>query len=654
MLKNLSELSLERIKIDDKFWKHRLNINRTVTLNHQYRQLEKTGRIKNFRRVVEGKKGNYSGIYFNDSDIYKWLEAASYTLINHYDPELENRINELVKLVAAAQQEDGYLNTYFTLVEPEKKWTNLGMMHELYCAGHLFQAAAAHYKTTGKKDLLNTARKFAFHIDDVFRVSKKNGIPGHEEIEVGLMGLFKITEEKRFLKLAQYFIDNRGRKDSCFRQELSNLNNRAGMGFENSVENYGTMNVKKFYKELFLDEEGNYSGEYAQDHLPVREQEKVVGHAVRAMYLYSGMTDIAIETGEDKLIKAVMKLWNNMTKKRMYITGGIGSSHQNEGFTEDYHLPNKDAYSETCAAVGSIMWNQRMLKMTADSRFADIMERTLYNAFLSGAALTGDEFFYINPLSSNGDHHRKGWFNVSCCPPNFARLMSSLEKYIYLKTNNEIYINLYISGTTSFKLNNELEVNLSQETDYPWDGEIKINVSPDNASEFFINLRIPDWCRETVLKVNGNLIKTNSISDENGYIRIKRCWSNGDEISLKLAMPVELVKSHPSVSNNFGKVALQRGPVVYCLEDVDNPVPPSQITLFEDGEIEANYKSSLLNGTVVIEGDAKIPDNTKWQNKLYQWKKKDTSRIAKFRAIPYHLWDHRQAGEMRVWVNYEK
>lgn len=650
-IKGLKELPLKNVEIKDKFWNNRLYTNRKTTLNHQYMQLINTGRIDNFKKAARGVEGNYSGVYFNDSDVYKWLEAASYNLIINYNDKLKTKIEEVVQLIVAAQKEDGYLNTYFILVEPEKRWTNLGMMHELYCAGHLFQAAVAHYKATDSKVLLKAACRFADHIDKEFRLKKRKGIPGHEEIELALVELFRVTGRKRYLELAQFFIDNRGQEDSCFKKELNNLKNIAGIEFQEEVENYGSLDVEKYYKKLFLDKRGNYTGKYAQDHLPVRKQQEVVGHAVRAMYLYSGMTDIAIETGENELIETLMRLWENMTKKRMYITGGIGSSHKNEGFTEDYHLPNKTAYAETCAAVGNIMWNHRMLKLTGDSRFADIVERTLYNGFLAGVSLTGDKFFYVNPLTSDGNHHRKGWFNVSCCPPNIARLLSSLGKYIYLKDENGVFINLYIEGKARLKFAQKQEFVLRQETNYPWDNQIKVKVSLNKPARFKINLRIPGWCQKADIKINGDIVNNNNAIKRNGYICLKRKWSDGDEIELILEMPVELIKSHPAVTNNYGKIAIQRGPVIYCLEEIDNCISPEIIFVSKEFKPEIEYDPDFLNGAIIIKGDAKIPVDTVWQNNLYLREEESQMQNVKFKAIPYHLWDHRHPGAMRVWLN---
>ncbi|AGB41683.1 hypothetical protein Halha_1747 [Halobacteroides halobius DSM 5150] len=645
----IQDLSITEVEINDEFWNHRLQVNREVTLKHQYERLESSGRLDNFFKAAGKKGGDYKGMFFNDSDVYKWLEAASYVLANYSDKKLRNRIDKVISIIDDAQEENGYLNTYFTLEEPDKKWTNFGMMHELYCAGHLFQAAVAHYQATNQESLLDIACEFADHIYEVFIRNKKKGIPGHEEIELALIELYQVTKSKKYLELAQYFIDNRGQVNSPFKQELNNLESIAGYQFREDIENYGNPSADELYQELYLDENDNYAGEYAQDHLPVREQDKVVGHAVRAMYLYCGMADVAMETKDHELIQALGNLWANMTKKRMYVTGGIGSAHHNEGFTADYDLPNDTAYAETCAAVGSMMWNQRMLKLTGEACFADIIERTLYNGFLSGVSLTGDKFFYVNPLESDGTHHRKGWFKVSCCPPNIARFLASLEKYIYLKNEDCIFINQYISGKGKVSIAEE-EVIIRQDTAYPWDDKVNIKINLKNPSEFTLSLRIPDWCQEASLQINNQSLEIESIINDNGYAQIRRKWRNGDQIRLEFAMPIEKVTAHPLVTQNKDKVALKRGPIIYCLEEMDNLASLDDILLPAEEELEFYYKPDFLEGAGVIKGESEVPDMMGWKNHLYQNVNEVTFRSVEFKAIPYHLWDHRESGKMRVWI----
>ncbi|MGP3778620.1 glycoside hydrolase family 127 protein [Halanaerobium saccharolyticum] len=640
---SLKEISLKDVKIDDEFWNQRLEKNRTVTLEHQYQQLIKTGRLKNFKKAAGMEAGNFYGMFFNDSDVYKWLEAASYTLANIDDSKLSKRVENAIELIAEAQEDDGYLNTYFILEEPDKKWTNLGMMHELYCAGHLFQAAAAHYNSTGKKNLLDVACKFADLIDNKFRLSGHKGVPGHEEIELALVELYRATGNKNYLKLSEYFINNRGKH--YFKKEVENLRDVAGADFEQNIENFDNFEMSRYYQEFFLDENNKYDGSYAQDHLPVREQKEVKGHAVRAMYLYSAVTDIVLETGNHSLLKALDNLWNNMTKKKMYITGGIGSTHDYEGFTENYDLPNKSAYAESCAAVGSIMWNQRLLKVKGDAKFASIIERTLYNGLLSGVALSGDKFFYVNPLSSDGDHHRKGWFHVSCCPPNIARLLASLEKYIYLQKADSVYANLFISSELSTEIKGQ-KIEIKQSSDFPWDNTINYTIKAKNNVNFKLNIRFPDWAEEAEVFVNG---KKEQLQIKNNYLIINREWKNSDQVKVVFEMLVKQIKSHPAVKENRNQVALMRGPLVYCLEEVDNNIDLDNIIIPADSEINVKFEKAL-NGFNYLEGEALIENQAVWEDKLYLEKSEIKYNEFKFKAVPYYLWDHRDPGQMRVWL----
>ncbi|RCW62419.1 glycoside hydrolase family 127 protein [Halanaerobium sp. ST460_2HS_T2] len=640
---SLKEISLKDVKIDDEFWNQRLEKNRTVTLEHQYQQLIKTGRLKNFKKAAGMEAGNFYGMFFNDSDVYKWLEAASYTLANIDDSKLSKRVENAIELIAEAQEDDGYLNTYFILEEPDKKWTNLGMMHELYCAGHLFQAAAAHYNSTGKKNLLDVACKFADLIDNKFRLSGHKGVPGHEEIELALVELYRATGNKNYLKLSEYFINNRGKH--YFKKEVENLRDVAGADFEQNIENFDNFEMSRYYQEFFLDENNKYDGSYAQDHLPVREQKEVKGHAVRAMYLYSAVTDIVLETGNHSLLKALDNLWNNMTKKKMYITGGIGSTHDYEGFTENYDLPNKSAYAESCAAVGSIMWNQRLLKVKGDAKFASIIERTLYNGLLSGVALSGDKFFYVNPLASDGDHHRKGWFHVSCCPPNIARLLASLEKYIYLQKEDGLYANLFISSELDTEIEGQ-KITLKQSSDFPWDNNINYTINAENSVNFNLNVRFPDWAEEAEVFVNG---QNEQVKVKNNYLVINRKWKDSDQIKVVFEMLVKQIKSHPAVKENRNQVALMRGPLVYCLEEVDNNIDLDNIIIPADSEINVKFEKAL-NGFNYLEGEALIENQAVWEDKLYLEKSEVEYNEFKFKAVPYYLWDHRDPGQMRVWL----
>jgi len=628
-IRKLTPVPLTRVTVEDKFWAPRIQVNREQTIPHEYKQCKDTGRIDAF--LLNWKPGMVpKPHYFWDSDVAKWIEAASYSLATQPDSELDTLLDEVIEKIAGAQQEDGYLNTYFIQVEPENRWVNLGMWHELYCAGHLMEAAAAHFESTGKRNFLDVMCRYADYIDSVFGPGKRDGCPGHEEIELALVKLYHATGERRYLKLSQFFLDQRGQKPSFFKREMERL-----------------LPEKSGGNRHFFGEGDNFHSEYCQDHLPVREQSEVVGHAVRAMYLYCGMADVANETGDQGLLEACERLWNNVCRKRMYITGGIGPSGSNEGFTQDYDLPNASAYAETCAAVGLVFWNHRMLQLQGDGRFADLMERALYNGTISGVSLDGKKFFYVNPLESRGNHHRQDWFGCACCPPNIARLIASIGGYTYSQAEKDAYVHLYVQGSGTLQIGSK-QVVLRQETDYPWDGTIRIAVNPDEPTVFGLNLRIPGWSRNAKLTVNGETVDLEAITSL-GYARIEREWKSGDEVELVLPMPVERIEAHPAVRQNIGYVALQRGPVVYCLEQVDNRIPLHRIVLPRDAELKVHFEKKLLGGIPVIKGEALMVDDSDWDNMLYR---PEPSKFKPFEitAIPYYAWDHREPGEMRVWL----
>lgn len=646
---NLKPFDPEAVEIKDGFWQPRRQTNRSVTLNHVFNEMTEHGRLENFQRAAGGNDG-HQGRAASDSDVYKWLEAASYELSQNSDARLERRVSEVISLIQEAQREDGYLNTYFSLVEPGKEWTNLSQMHELYCAGHLIQAAVAHKKITGNNELLTIAQKFTDYIYDSIgpdgRVKK--GVPGHEGIEMALVDLYRVTGDKHYLDLASCFIDRRGTQESPFREEFNNTQSIAG-----------SRKKKKAYKEMLSDSNGGYSGQYLQDHKPVREQDKVVGHAVRGTYLYSGMADLALVTGDCGLIKALKRLWNNMVSKRMYVTGGLGSSHENEGFTRDYDLPNRSAFSETCAAIGNSMWSFRMLKLTGNSKYADTLERALYNAFLAGVSLEGDKFFYLNPLAVRDREHplqelgrrrfsitRKPWFSTPCCPTNVIRFLASLEKYIYLKGEAQLYINLYIGSRLKAKIDNT-EIILTQTTDYPWDGRVDINLELDLSEQFELKLRKPEWSNDFRLLVDGKEV---DYREDRGYISLDRTWSPQTDIALEFDTPVEVFTANPRVENNVGRVSLQRGPLVYCLEETDNIELLDSLTV-QGGQFSAEYNPNLLNGSVVIQGSVETPQSGIWSDRLYQTTDAIKQHPQAFYAIPYHLWGHRGKGNMLVWLN---
>lgn len=614
--RRLSPVPFTAVSLTDRFWAPRLATNREVTLPAEYAQLVQTGRLDAFD--LSWKPGMEPvPHYFWDSDVAKWVEAASYSLVTHPDPQLEALLDEVIAKIAGAQQPDGYLNVYFTVVAPEQRWANLHVHHELYCAGHLMEAAVAHYQATGKRTLLDVMTRYADYIDSVFGdgPGQRSGTPGHEEIELALVKLYHATGEQRYLRLSEFFLNQRGRKPSVFAGEFA-----PGESFDTA---------------------------YCQDHLPVREQSEVTGHAVRAMYLYSGMADVAGETGDEGLFRACERLWDHLTLKHMYLTGGIGSTQRNEGFTSDYDLPNDTAYCETCAAIGLVFWAHRMLQLTADGRYADVMERALYNGTISGVSLDGRRFFYVNPLESAGHHHRQEWFDCACCPPNLARLLASLGGYVYSQANAEAFVHLYVSGQGRLHLAGQ-ELTLHQETDYPWDGAVRLTLGLTEPAAFALNLRLPGWCTGATLTVAGEAVDV-AANVHQGYVRLERLWTGTETIELTLPMPVQRVYAHPEVRADAGLVALQRGPVVYCLEAADNPWPLHRVVLPRDAACRVQHEPDLLGGVTVIAAEALVEVPGDWQGKLYSTVS-DRRQPARLVAVPYCTWDNREPGAMRVWL----
>ena len=623
------------VQIDDEFWSPWIDRNRDVTVEYQYEQLEASGTLDNFRRVIDGNEGGFSGMWFQDSDAYKWLEAASYELAKADDPDLRERVDDVIDLVAGAQADDGYINTYFQLVEPGKKWTNLHMLHELYCGGHLIEAAVAHHEATGETSLLDVATAFADHVDDVFP-DEVDGVPGHEEIELALVRLYRVTDEGRYLDLAEYFLDRRGHDDRLA-WELDHLDEIGG-GEYDSDDWEGSIHDGS--KTVFLDD-GAYDGSYAQAHAPVREQEAVAGHSVRAMYLYAAVTDLVDERGDEELRTALDRLWTNMTTRQMYVTGGIGPEHEHEGFTEDYDLPNETAYAETCAAIGSIFWNQRMVELTREAKYADLIERTLYNGFLAGVGLDGKHFFYVNPLASEGDHHRTGWFTCACCPPNAARLFASLGQYLYTTDGGELYVNQYVGSSLSTTVG-DADVELEQTSDLPWDGTVTIEVEADGAVP--VNVRVPEWCTDATVVIDGEAVD----HDGTGYVRLEREW-DGERIELEFAQETELVAAHPAVEADAGRLAVERGPLVYAAEAADNDRPLHQYAVPTDADVTASHEPDTLDGVTALEADAAVPSLDGWADELYRPAAETDTEDDRLELVPYYAWDNREAGEMQVW-----
>ena len=590
-LKMIEQIDFSHVKINDNFWSPRLSKHVSATLPVCIDQIEnQTGRIRNFENAAKGE-GEHSGIFFDDSDVYKALEGMAYSLINNPDPELEKKADEWIDKFAAAQQPDGYINTFYTLTGLDKRWTNMDK-HEMYCAGHMIEAGVAYYQATGKRKLLDVCIRMTDHMMSQFGPGKRHWVPGHEEIELALVKLYQTTQEQKYLDFAYWLLEERG-------------------------HGHGTMG-----------DEGKWNPVYYQDIVPVRQLTDISGHAVRCMYLYCGMADVAALKNDTGYIAAMDRLWDDVVHRNMYITGGVGSSHDNEGFTEDYDLPNLDAYCETCASVGMVLWNQRMNQLTGDSKYIDILERSLYNGALAGISLGGDRFFYVNPLESKGDHHRQEWYGCACCPSQLSRFLPSIGNYIYASSDDALWVNLYIGNTGQIRIG-ETDILLTQETDYPWDGSVKLTISTSQPLEKEIRLRIPNWCKTYDLSINGKRI---NVSEEKGYAVIKD-WKSQDVIALDMDMPVEIVAADPHVKENFGKRAIQRGPLVYCMEEIDNPEYFDQIQLSPSTTFQTAFVSDILNGIKTIKTNGRAQSAT---------------------FIPYYAWDNRKAGKMRVWIPYNE
>ncbi len=610
------------ITFEDAFWASRLQTVREQTLFFIFEQMKQDGHFDAFKSLW--KAGMHPIPYlFWESDISKWLEAASYSLATHPNARLEALVDEAIAFLVGLQQPDGYLNLWFTRVEPDKRWTNLRDYHELYCAGHLIEAAVAHFQATGKQTLLQAACRYADYIDTVFGAEegKRRGYCGHEEIELALIKLYRVTGNSHYLHLSQYFVEERGRRPHYFDEE-------ALARGENPADFWAGTN------------------EYNQSHLPVREQQHIVGHAVRAMYLMCAVADLARELDDADLRLTCERLWNHLSSKRLYVTGGLGSAAGNEGFTTDYDLPNATAYAETCAAIGLVMWSHRMLLLDADHRYADVLEQALYNGVLSGINLDGSSFFYINPLESRGNHHRKPWYKCSCCPPNIARLLMSLGQYIYSVSETDILVHLYVQSTATLSIGGR-KIVLHQQTNYPWDGAIRIRLELEEPAEFGLRLRIPGWCDTARLEVAGEELP---LELRKGYAHVRRRWQPGETLVLYLDMPVERLYAHPSVRENARRVALRSGPLVYCLEATDNTEPLHQIRLPADVVLEKRFDATLLGGVMLIRGQGFALAAQDWSGNLYRTTPPE-HRAHTITAIPYYAWDHREPGEMCVWIH---
>lgn len=615
----IQEVPFTQVHIEDQFWSPRIETNRTVSIPSAFKECEKNGRFDNFALAAGMIKGEHQGDFsFDDTDPYKVIEGASYSLAVKYDPKLDHYLDSVITIIAAAQEPDGYLTTCVTNKCTRlsgwwgsSRWEKINS-HELYNSGHLYEAAVAHYRATGKRTLLDVAIKNADLVCQVFgpNEGQKHVPSGHPIIEMALAKLYKVTGDEKYLNMAKYFVEETGR---------------------------GT--------------DGHRLNAYSQDHKPILQQDEIVGHAVRAGYLYSGVADVAALMHDTAYFHALTRLWENLVSKKLFITGGMGSRPQGEGFGPNYELNNHTNYCETCASIANVYWNYRMFLATGEAKYMDVLERALYNGVISGVSLSGDKFFYDNPLESMGEHERQRWFGCACCPGNVTRFMASVSNYVYATQGNDIYVNLYIQGKSEMKTADN-QVQLVQTTGYPWEGKVSIQVKPEKESEFAVRLRIPGWLQSTpvasdlyayttpaekyTLKVNGSTVKP---AEGDGYATIVRTWKPDDVIELELPMEVRRVKANDQVEDDRGMLAMERGPIVYCLEGIDQP----DSVVFNkfipaDAKIDVTFDANLLKGVMVLSGTAK------------EVAKDGSIKDVPFKAVPYSTWNNRGAGQMEVWV----
>ena len=636
----IKEIALKKIHIEDSFWSSRQKLITDVVLPYQEKilsdeipEIEKSHAFANFKIAAGMEKGEFYGMVFQDSDVAKWLEAVAYSLSIKVDKELEKRADQVIDTIVKAQQPDGYLNTYFTIKDPEHRWTNLHECHELYCAGHMMEAAVAYYESTGKNTFLKVTERLADHIEKKFNSELYHGISGHQEIEIGLLRLYKVTGIKRYLDLAKYFIDERGKNPDYFIEETK----------------------KRGWKHEIMDP---YNTKYNQTYAPVREQKTAEGHSVRAVYMYTAMADLAKITNDTELYHSCRKIWDNLVTKKMYITGGIGSNSEGESFTIDYDLPNDSVYAETCASVGLAFFARKMLDIEVTNRYTDILEKVLYNGILSGLQADGRKFFYVNPLEVNpgisgvlfGYKHvlpqRPNWFACACCPPNVARIITSLGNYAWSESEDIVYSHLYLGGTASLK-----HAKIEVKSLFPWEGNILYRINEINTNnKFTISFRIPSYARDAYLFLNDIKISYTDITKD-GYVYLERFWKKGDKVRIIFEMPVRKIHCNSLVRHNIDCVALMRGPIVYCFEGTDNGENLQELHVLKNGTVELiNKDDDSLCGKVelLVEGTRIYS-----RDSLY-FEGKFEREDCKLKAIPYYAWGNRGLNQMRVWMHEDK
>lgn len=628
----ITAVNIKNVVLNDSFWLPKIKIIQDTTIQYAFNKCNKEGRMESFLIAGAKKKGKVRGkMPFDDTDLYKIIEGASYSLISNPNPALDAYLDSIIAIIKIGQEPDGYITTWFTIdrlnppaswVKPSKtRWENEISSHELYNSGHLFEAASAHYLSTGKRTFLDIALKNADLLVANFGPGKLHSPPGHQIVETGLIKLYRITKDIKYLELAKFYLDQRGDTAS-----------------------------HKLY------------GAYNQDHLHVTQQDEVVGHAVRAIYMYAGMTDIAAIYRDSAYLNAVNKLWENMVNKKLYITGGVGSRHEGEAFGDNYELPNLTAYNETCAAIGSVYWNHRLFLLTGDSKYYDMIERTLYNGLIAGISLDGNKFFYPNPLESDGKYTfnmgsctRQSWFDCSCCPTNLIRFVPSIPGMVYATNKDSLYINLFMSNNSQVSIN-ETMVEVAQQTDYPWNGQITIAVNPEKRTAFTIKLRVPGWAQnkavpgtlyeyigenpeKVVLRING---KDEKHGINKGYIEITKEWIKGDKMELILPMTIRRVIANEKVQDDNNKVAFEYGPIVYCAEEIDNDNQLPKLLIPENAELRIEKQNILSNSVKIIAGNVYVHNSKTDRNKV-------GTEEYNLTLIPYYLWSNRGIGKMKVW-----
>jgi DUF1680 family protein len=642
-VRGFQEVRKAQVELSGGFWGPRVKTTHDVTIPHALDELEKDGHVTNFDKAAGKFDGPLKGHHAFDSDLYKTLEGALNSLEQFNDPALKKRVDGIIDRILAAQQKDGFLITWFIVNGLDKRWEDLQLEHQMYNAGHFFEMAVEHRHLTGEPKVIDSAKRFADHIDGIFGPNKRYDVDGHQEVELALVKLYRSTGERRYLDLAKFFLDERGYAYGTERKPFDPKSQVIPVAPEGKLT---PEQKREFWHARLRVRNGRM-----QDHKPIVDQHEAVGHAVRAGYMYSAMADILRFTEAPGYEKALDHLWDDVVGRKMYITGGLGSGqYDDEGFGDAYLLPNESAYNESCAAIAHVFWQHRMNLLKGQSKYADMMELALYNGVLSGISISGDHFFYENPLASENGGPRVPWIGLSCCPTNLARIFPQIGGLVYAQSKKQVLVNLYAAGTAKLQMDDGSTLKLTQQTEYPWDGKVRLTVDPAKATDFSLKLRIPGWAigrpvpsdlyrtsdakvSPVALSINGD--KTNATPSEDGYVHLQRTWKAGDVVELDLPMPVRRILANEKVEADRGKVTLMRGPMVYCLEAADQPdVNLTRLILPRAAEMKAKHRSDLLGGVTVLEGEALA----------------DGSNPVKVTAIPYYAWQNRSKGAMTVWI----